>query len=356
MFSLFRKAPYRGFALWLLSGAFLVYVMVVVGSITRLTHSGLSITDWSVMGSLPPLSEQSWNTHFQKYQQSPEYKIKNYGMSLDEFKEIFWWEYIHRLIGRTIGVVFIIGFVFLHFTKQIPKTFYWKVWILFALGALQGIIGWWMVKSGLVDRPAVSHYRLAIHLLNAFLIFGFTFWYLLDVLYYNYELNIGKDEKKIYKWVIVFLIVLILQITYGAFVAGLKAGMFYNTWPKMGTEWFPYDTIWIYDNWIKNLIDVPAGVQFIHRNLAYLLAILTVIIWYLSSQYELKENQQKAISGIIYLVTIQIMLGIFTLLYQVPVVLGVLHQTIAFFLYAQTLYLIYLLKRKNIAMQTKEVN
>lgn len=348
MFSLFKHSPYKAFAIWLLAGAVLIYVMVVVGSITRLTHSGLSITDWSVMGSLPPLSEESWMQHFEKYQQSPEYKIKNFGMSLEEFKSIFWWEYIHRFIGRLIGVVFIVGFIYLHFKKQIPKGFYKKVWILFFLGALQGVIGWWMVKSGLVDKPAVSHYRLATHLLNAFLVFGFTFWYLLDVLYFNYQLEVGKDEKKLFKWVIVFFIVLIAQIKYGAFVAGLKAGMFYNTWPKMGTEWFPSDTILIYDNIIKNFIDVPAGVQFVHRTLAIIVVIFTGILWYLSSQYKLKENQQRAITWIIYFVTIQFMLGIYTLLYQVPVVLGVLHQTVAFFIYAAVIYLIFLLKRKNV--------
>lgn len=347
MISLFQKSTFKPFAIWLMIGALLVYVMVVVGSITRLTHSGLSITDWSVMGSLPPFSEESWQEHFQKYQQSPEYKYKNFGMSLEEFKSIFWWEYIHRFIGRLIGVVFIVGFLLLHFKKLIPKGFYKKIGILFFLGALQGIIGWWMVKSGLVDKPAVSHYRLAIHLLNAFLVFGLTFWYLLDVLYYNHSYETSEDEQRYFKWVVMFFIVLILQIMYGAFVAGLKAGMFYNTWPKMGTEWFPSDTILIYDNVIKNFLDVPAGVQFMHRMLAYLVVILMIVLWYLSSKYKLKDNQQRAISWVIYFVTIQFMLGIFTLLYQVPIVLGVLHQTVAFFLYATCIYLIFLLKRKN---------
>ncbi len=347
MYSLFKKNPYKPFIIWLLSGAVLIYVMVVVGSITRLTHSGLSITDWSIMGSLPPLSKKSWQQHFEKYQQSPEYKIKNYGMSLEEFKSIFWWEYIHRFIGRLIGVVFLVGFVVLYFKKQIPPKFYKKIWILFFLGALQGLIGWWMVKSGLVNIPAVSHYRLATHLLNAFLVFGFAFWYLLDVLYYNHKFETTPDEKKMFILILLFFIVLIVQIKYGALVAGLKAGLFYNTWPKMGIEWFPSDTILIYDSWLKNFLNVPAGVQFMHRTIAYIIVLLTIIIWYLSSKYKLRNNQQKAISWIIYLVTTQFMLGIFTLLYQVPIVLGVLHQTVAFFLYAATLYLIYLLSIKN---------
>jgi cytochrome c oxidase assembly protein subunit 15 len=321
--------------------------MVVVGSITRLTHSGLSITDWSVMGSLPPMSEDDWLQHFEKYQKSPEYKIKNFGMSLEEFKSIFWWEYIHRFIGRLIGVVFIVGFLILHLKKQIPNGFYKKVLILFFLGALQGIIGWWMVKSGLVDKPAVSHYRLATHLLNAFLVFGFTFWYLLDVLYYNYKLEVNSDQKKLFYWMLFFFVVLIKQIAYGAFVAGLKAGLFYNTWPKMGNEWFSSETILIYDSWWKNFLDVPAGVQFVHRTVAIILVLLTINLWALSSRYQLKENQQRAISWIIYLVTIQFMLGIFTLIYQTPLVLAVLHQTVAFFLYAATIYLMFLLNKKN---------
>ncbi len=348
MYSLLKQNPFKPFAIWLLTGAVLIYVMVVVGSITRLTHSGLSITDWSVMGSLPPLSEESWMQHFHKYQESPEYKIKNFGMSLEEFKSIFWWEYVHRFIGRLIGLVFIVGFMILHFKKKIPQGFYKKILILFVLGALQGLIGWWMVKSGLVDKPTVSHYRLATHLLNAFLVFGFTFWYFLDVLYYKYSFQTSKDEKRYFYWVLVFFIVLLVQIKYGAFVAGLKAGMFYNTWPKMGNEWFPSDTILVYDSWLKNFLDVPAGVQFIHRILAIVVVLITIYLWYLSSKHQLKDNQQRAVSWLIYFVTIQFMLGIFTLLYQVPIVLGVLHQTVAFFLYSTALYLIFLLTRKNI--------
>ncbi len=348
MYSLLKQNPFKPFAIWLLTGAVLIYIMVVVGSITRLTHSGLSITDWSVMGSLPPLSEESWMQHFQKYQESPEYKIKNFGMRLEEFKSIFWWEYVHRFIGRLIGLVFIVGFMILHFKKQIPQGFYKKILILFVLGVLQGLIGWWMVKSGLVDKPAVSHYRLATHLLNAFLVFGFTFWYFLDVLYYKHSFQTSKDEKRYFYWVLVFFIVLLAQIKYGAFVAGLKAGMFYNTWPKMGNEWFPSDTILVYDSWLKNFLDVPAGVQFIHRTLAIVVVFITLYLWYLSSKLQLKDNQQRAVSWLIYFVTIQFMLGIFTLLYQVPIVLGVLHQTVAFFLYSTTLYLIFLLTRKNV--------
>ncbi len=181
MFQLIKQSPYKPFLIWLLSGCILIYIMVVIGSITRLTHSGLSITDWSVMGSLPPFSEKTWVQHFEKYQQSPEYNLKNFGMTIDEFKSIFWWEYMHRLIGRLIGFVFIIGFIWLWVKKLIPQGFYFKISVLFLLGGLQGAIGWWMVKSGLVNIPAVSHYRLATHLLNAFLVFGFSFWYFLDV-------------------------------------------------------------------------------------------------------------------------------------------------------------------------------
>ncbi len=350
MFQLIKQSPYKPFLIWLLSGCILIYIMVVIGSITRLTHSGLSITDWSVMGSLPPFSEKTWVQHFEKYQQSPEYNLKNFGMTIDEFKSIFWWEYMHRLIGRLIGFVFIIGFIWLWVKKLIPQGFYFKISVLFLLGGLQGAIGWWMVKSGLVNIPAVSHYRLATHLLNAFLVFGFSFWYFLDVIYLSHQ-KVNSDEKKILPIVIIFFIVLILQIIYGAFVAGLKAGLFYNTWPKMGNEWFPTDTVFIYPSVFKNFLDVPSGVQFIHRTLAFVVVLFLIIIWYLSSKIDLKRNQQTTITWLIYFVTAQIMLGIYTLLYHVPVVLGVLHQTVAFFIFATTIYLLYLLIKKPIPLQ-----
>lgn len=328
---------------WLLSGCTLVYVMVVVGCITRLTHSGLSITDWNFMGSMPPLTEQHWQERFAKYQTSPEFIHVNSAMTMDEFKSIFWWEYIHRMIGRTIGFVFIVGFAWLFYKKKLRKETLPKVALLFVLGGLQGLIGWWMVKSGLVKNPAVSHFRLATHLMSAFIVFAFTFWFALQLIYpgSKIEMNDGKKLKPI---AVLLFVVLILQIIYGAFVAGLKAGLFYPTWPKMGDEWFPEDTILSHDSMLANFTEGGAGVQFVHRMLAVLVVLTVTWLWVKSNQLHLNKYQNKAITFIIYGVTAQFILGIYTLLYQVPVILGVLHQTGAFFLFTVCIYLIYHLR------------
>lgn len=338
--------PNKPIIWWLLSGCTLVYIMVVVGCLTRLTHSGLSITDWNFMGSLPPMSADDWFERFQKYQTSPEFIYKNNSMSLEEFKSIFWWEYIHRTIGNTMMGVFVIGFVWFLIRKKFTRPLLMKSLLLFGLGALQGVIGWWMVKSGLVKNPNVSHYRLAIHLMSAFTVFAFTFWFALELIYPR-ENAIENDGRKLRKTTIVLFIVLIIQIIYGAFVAGLKAGMFYPTWPKMGTEWFPEDTILVEDSFIKNFLEIGAGVQFMHRTIAFLVVTCVAVLWSKSSKLNLSKQQNMGVSFLIYGVAIQFMLGIFTLLYQVPVVLGVLHQTGAFFLFATCIYLLFHLNLKS---------
>jgi cytochrome c oxidase assembly protein subunit 15 len=337
--------PNKAIIWWLLTGCALIYVMVVVGCITRLTHSGLSITDWNFMGSLPPFTADDWFERFQKYQTSPEFIYKNSSMTMEEFKSIFWWEYIHRSIGNTMMGVFVIGFLWFAINKKFGKTMLMKALFLFVLGGVQGVIGWWMVKSGLVKDPNVSHYRLAIHLMSAFTVFAFTFWYALQLIYpkENVKENSGK---KLQSATIILFVVLIIQIIYGAFVAGLKAGMFYPTWPKMGTEWFPEDTILIEDSFIKNFLEVGAGVQFMHRTIAFLVVACVAVVWSRSTKLNLNKQQSRGVSFLIYGVTIQFMLGIFTLLYQVPVVLGVLHQTGAFFLFATCIYLMFHLNLK----------
>jgi cytochrome c oxidase assembly protein subunit 15 len=261
-------------------------------------------------------------------------------MTMDEFKSIFWWEYIHRMIGRTIGFVFLAGAAYFLVRKKISKRFFPKLVLLFALGALQGLIGWWMVKSGLVKDPAVSHYRLATHLMSAFTVFAFTFWFALQLINEGSEIqqNSGKKLKGI---AIILFCVLILQIIYGAFVAGLKAGLFYPTWPKMGNEWFPEDTIMIFDSTIRNFLEVGAGVQFMHRTIALLVVLCVGWLWFRSNKLQLTKQQHFGITLLIYGVTIQFMLGVFTLIYQVPLILGVLHQTGAFFLFAASIYLLF---------------
>ncbi len=345
MTKFFKSNSNRGIILWLLSGCALVYTMVVVGCLTRLTHSGLSITDWSFMGSLPPLSNESWLAHFTKYQQSPEFMIKNSSMNMEEFKSIFWWEYIHRTIGNTMMFVFLIGFIWFLATKKFTKQLLPKMLLLFAMGALQGLIGWWMVKSGLVKNPNVSHYRLAIHLMSAFSVFAVTFWFALELIFKESSISESQGKKLQAPAFILFLTV-IIQIIFGAFVAGLKAGLFYPTWPKMGTEWFPEDTILIEDSFVKNFFENGAGVQFIHRTFAFVVVACVGWLWYKSNKLNTTKHQQLGISLLIYGVTAQFMLGVYTLLYQVPIALGALHQSGAFFLFTVCIYLLFHINKK----------
>ncbi len=318
--------------------------MVVIGGITRLTHSGLSMVEWNpIIGSIPPMSDADWQIPFDKYKQTPEYQIINNQFSLEEFKSIYWWEYIHRFLGRTIGVVFLIPFFYFWSKKRFDKSLLKKMFVLLALGALQGVLGWYMVYSGLQKEPHVSHYRLAAHLISAFTVFGFTFWYALNLLYPQAieENNIIKQVKRLS--VIMFGII-VLQIIYGAFVAGLKAGLFYNTFPKMGTKFIP-ETVTSFDPFYKNLIENPSGVQFIHRTIAYLAVIIVLFTWETIRKMELTKLQRRASNFMLGVVFVQFLLGIITILYAVPVTMGVLHQTGAFFLFASSLFFMHSLRK-----------
>ncbi len=317
--------------------------MVVIGGITRLTHSGLSMVEWNpILGSLPPMSDADWQAPFEKYQQTPEYQIINNQFSLDEFKSIYWWEYTHRFLGRTIGVIFLVPFFYFWFKKQFDKPLLKKMFVLLLLGALQGVLGWYMVYSGLQKEPHVSHYRLAAHLISAFTVFGFTFWYALDLLYPG-----GSEEnnsfKKIKRYAKIMFGCIVLQIIYGAFVAGLKAGLFYNSFPRMGGSFMP-ETVTAYDPFWKNMLENPAGVQFVHRCIAYIVAILVLFVWEHARTVQLTTLQRKASNFMLAVVGVQFLLGVFTLLYSVPVIMGVLHQTGAFFLFASALFFIHSLR------------
>lgn len=334
-----QKSTQRALLIWLFSGCFLVFMMVVVGGITRLTRSGLSITEWNpIMGAIPPLNEADWQIAFAKYQQTPEFQKINFDMQLEEFKFIFFWEFIHRLIGRLIGIVFLIPFLYFYLTKKIDKPFALKLLGVFALGGLQGFIGWYMVASGLVDNPHVSHYRLATHLITAFITFGYIFWLALEVMYPN-----SKGEKTpiaLKSMSRLVLGVVTLQIIYGAFVAGLKAGHIYNTFPKMGDEWFP-EAITAIEPWYSNFTEGLAGVQFVHRYIAYVVVGLFIALWYRTKNMGLSSYQQNGIKALGIALGVQFLLGLFTLLYSVPITLGVLHQVGAFFLFATSIYLVF---------------
>jgi heme a synthase len=326
---------------WLLTGCLLIFIMVVIGGITRLTHSGLSIVEWDlIMGALPPLTQQDWLVLFEKYQQSPQYQLVNYHFSLEEFKSIFWWEYIHRLFGRLIGMVFIIPFFYFLIKKQIDKILLKKLLIILFMGAFQGVLGWYMVKSGLVKDPAVSHYRLAAHLITAFVTFGYTFWVALELIYGG---NVSKPAVKYFRslsWVFLFL--LTAQILYGAFVAGLRGGDGFPTFPKMGEEWVAEVVKIDYaETGIASLFEKKYSVQFIHRYLAYAVVLFAGIIYWLIVKNSPGREIKKAGNLLLSVVILQFLLGVYTLLYSVPVSLGVIHQAGAFLLFAVAIYLLY---------------
>ena len=315
---------------WLLTGCALIFIMVVVGGITRLTHSGLSISNYKLIsGTIPPIGETEWQEAFELYQQYPEYQKLNNHFSLQDFKDIYFWEWLHRVIGRFIGLVFFLPFVYFLITKQLSKLTIRKSIILLIMGGFQGFLGWYMVKSGLLDNPDVSHYRLSAHLTTAFLTFAYTFWVALDLMFPN-----KKDiNTKLRNLIRIALVILIVQIVYGAFVAGLDAGFIHNHWPLMNESKFIHETVYIEQNPLyKNFIEGKSGVQFAHRIIAYLVVISIGLIWFKSKKITLTAWQQKGINWLLSLVTVQFVLGVSTLLLHVPVWLGVAHQIGAFFL------------------------
>lgn len=331
---------------WLLTGCLLIALMVLIGGITRLTHSGLSMVTWKpVTGVVPPLNEHQWLEEFSKYQKTPEYKKKNYHFTLTEFKEIFFWEYLHRLIGRIIGIVFLIPFLYFLITKKIKEKWLLRnLVIMFLLGGLQGFVGWYMVKSGLVDNPNVSHLRLATHLMTALFLFSFIFWNVLKLRFPEKEPKTVVSTK-IYKLSLVLLILTILQIIYGAFMAGLKAGKMYPTFPKMGVDWFPsIISEHISSQGFSAFYNDPYTIQFIHRWLAVLVLSFTLYLVYLTKNQLLGYRQKKAIKWLVIAIVVQFLLGVFTILNSVPVVLGVLHQFGGFLFLTALLTTIYFFK------------
>ena len=328
---------------WLFTGCFLIFVMVIVGGITRLTHSGLSISDYKLIsGTIPPLNEEEWIAEFEHYKQFPEYQKLHFHFDLEDFKDIYFWEWLHRFIGRFIGIVFIIPFLYFLVTKQLSRSTIKKSLVLLFLGGFQGFLGWYMVKSGLVDMPAVSHYRLAMHLTTAFLTFAYAFWVALDLIYPR-----RKEINKKFRNIIRFgLVILIIQIVWGAFVAGLDAGWIHNTWPTMNEGKWIHETVYIEQNPVwRNFVEGKSGVQFVHRYMAYVVVGFIFYIWYKSRSMALTLPQQKGINALLILVFVQFILGVFTLIYAVPVWLGVAHQVGAFFLLTAMTYTLHRFSR-----------
>jgi len=327
---------------WLITGCVLIVLLIVVGGITRLTQSGLSMVKWEpIMGTLPPMSQDAWQEAFDLYKQSPEFHHYNAQFTLSDFKSIFFWEYLHRLIARVLGLVFIVPFIiFLRkgfFSPRIRK----HVLIIFALGIFQAALGWFMVKSGLVDKPHVSHYRLAAHLVTALSLLIYIYWVALSL-----KFEVGSAHSGKYKRTVkAFIGLVFLQITYGAFVAGLKAGYYYTTFPKMGSEWIPKDFgRALRDKGMVSFINNPGLVQFVHRMIAYLIVVTLFVLWVKAKKAQLDRYQRKALLILTGAVTVQFLLGVFTLLYMVPVSLGVLHQFGAIFLLFASFYLLFTFK------------
>ena len=312
------KENNRPIIIWLFIGVLMIAAMVIIGGITRLTESGLSMVDWRlVAGTFPPLTEVEWNRVFSDYQKSPEFKELNSNFTLSDFKSIFWWEYIHRLWGRIIGLVFIFPLAWFVFKKMIPKRLVGKLIAIFILGAFQGFLGWFMVKSGLVNEPRVSHYRLAAHLTTAFLAFAFTFWVAIDLL--KPVAKINEDLKKIHIWLNVFFPILILQIIYGAFVAGMDAGTVHNNFPKMENDAWVSEAVFALNPTWLNFIEAKSGVQFIHRYVAYFVSGLVFFIWFKLGKGELSKTQQLARNLFLSALIFQFFLG--CLLYYIACLL-----------------------------------
>jgi heme a synthase len=311
---------------WLIVVAALIAVMVLVGGATRLTESGLSIVEWKpVTGTLPPLSEAQWVQAFEGYKAIPQYRELNAGMSLSEFKTIFWWEWSHRLLGRVIGAVYLLPFLFFLWRGAFGAELKKRLWLIFALGALQGAVGWWMVASGLTQRTEVSQYRLATHLVLALIIFASIVWTLRRIT--ARPQPIVSARLKISG--VALLALTFLQIYFGALVAGLRAGRVYNTWPEIDGAFIPSAArLWFEEPWWRNLFDNTLTVQFEHRMTAYALLALAVL-----HAIDAARSRAGAVASgawwLVAAIVLQAVLGILTLLHQVPIDLALAHQAVA---------------------------
>lgn len=339
--SIAHRSHNRSVAIWLLVCCGLVFAMVVLGGFTRLTGSGLSIVDWQpLMGWLPPLSDAEWQRVFEMYQQSPEFLKVNSHMDVAAFKGIFWLEFLHRLLGRTIGIVFLLPFIYFLVTGAIKLREWPRYMLMFILGGLQGVLGWYMVKSGLIDNPHVSQYRLTAHLFAAFLIYAYMFWVAMTLLF-------PSDSQNQHPWfgkTLALTVLTSVTIISGGFVAGLKAGKIYNTFPMMGDAWLPPGGMAL-EPWWRNFFDNITVVQFDHRVLAITTLVAVVAYWFKARATDLPARSRPAVNALLHTAVLQVALGITTLLLAVPILLGVLHQAVAMLLFTVILYILHSLRR-----------
>ena len=321
-------------SIWLISMFWIISIMIVVGGLTRLTDSGLSITKWQLFsGLIPPINHNDWIKYFNLYKEIPEFQIQNYNMNIQEFKVIFWWEWAHRFLGRLIGIFYLVPLIYFSFKIKIYKLL--DLYLIFFLICVQGFIGWYMVNSGLVDKIDVSHFRLSIHLLIAFLILSLIFW--------NY-LKIKKNSiilNKINPIIpFLFLILIFTQIAIGAFVSGMDAGKIYNSWPLMGNSYFPDDNNFL--NLFKlSAFSDPSLVQFMHRNLAYIIGIFYLLIFYKIYKNKMYELYNP-VNILGFFIILQIILGVYTVIYGAQIYIASMHQLSSIFLVSSSIYFFYI--------------
>lgn len=337
----------RPVALWLIACALVIFGMILLGGVTRLTGSGLSMVEWRpLMGIIPPLSEAQWQAVFDKYRQFPEYQQINRGMSLDGFKVIFMYEYLHRVLGRVIGVLFFVPLLVFALRGMIRPGMLPRLLLLFVLGGCQGLLGWYMVQSGLVDRPSVSQYRLAAHLGLAVAIYGFMLWVILDLWRHPQQAPRSNDYRStLGAWALLLVVLVYLMILSGALVAGTDAGFSYSTWPKMGPTFIP-DGLYATDPaWVAAFEDVTT-IQFNHRLFAYVLALLLTGFAVVTLRRETQPRIRRAALAVVAALLLQLVLGISTLLLHVPVPLAAAHQGGAVLLLSAVIFLAHTLLRR----------
>jgi len=333
-------------AYWLLFGAFMVLLMVIIGGITRLTHSGLSIVTWQpIKGILPPMNEEEWNQAFEAYKNIPEYQKVHHYFSLQDFKNIFFWEYLHRMLGRSLGLIFIIPFLYFYLTNRLQNNKLIKRLLLILLiGGVQGLAGWYMVKSGLVENTSVDHVRLALHMSLALIILGVICWTVLELLI---PIESTIDVKGLHKFLKIIMLFVVIQIIYGGLTAGLKAGHVFPTYPKMGGKWLPdiSKKVFYKEGWLS-IFDFPVTVQFIHRwlGLGILLGLLFLVFLYKDKIHTLLLKRLLIL--IIVLISLQYLFGVFVIILKVPISLGVIHQLTAFLFFLSLLAAIYITKKR----------
>lgn len=330
----------RQVATWLFVCCGLVFAMVILGGVTRLTGSGLSMVDWKpLMGWLPPLNDAEWQRTFDMYKLSPEFLKVNSHMDVNDFKGIFWLEFLHRLLGRMIGIVFALPFIYFLAKGYVVRREWPKYLLMFVLGGLQGVLGWYMVKSGLIDNPHVSQYRLTAHLVAAILIYAYMFWVALSLLH-------AKPDRHHHAWhgrTVLLTALITLTVISGGFVAGLKAGEIYNTFPMMGSYWIPPGLLALEPVW-RNLFDNMTTVQFNHRILAISTFVLIAVFWAKARKAEFTGRSRPAANALLATAILQVILGVSTLLLSVPTVLAAAHQAVAVLLFTVALYLTHSLR------------